>query len=144
MLEEIENKNISEYFNFFEKQPAKKIPLYMAYADAALICLSKSEVFAMTIPAKTQSCMACGVPILVSADGEVREIIEEAGCGFTSASSDAKRLAENIKKICDLSEAELDEMRRNSRSYYDRNYNKCMLMDKMDAYITEELKNVDI
>ena len=144
MLGEIENKNVSEYFNFIEKQPAEKIPLYMAYADAALICLSKSEVFAMTIPAKTQSCMACGVPILVSADGEVREIIEEAGCGFTSASSDAKRLAENIKKICDLSEAELDEMRRNSRSYYDRNYNKCMLMDKMDAYITEEIKNVNV
>lgn len=144
MLEEIENKNVSEYFNFIKKQPAEKIPLYMAYADAALICLSKSEVFAMTIPAKTQSCMACGVPILVSADGEVGEIIEEAQCGYSSASSDAEGLAENIKKICGSSEKEITEMRKNSRLFYDNNFKKSMLMDKMDAYLTEEIKNVNV
>lgn len=144
MLEEIENKNVSEYFNFIEKQPPEKIPLYMAYADAALICLSKSEVFAMTIPAKTQSCMACGMPILVSADGEVGEIIEEAQCGYSSASSDAEGLAENIKKICGLSEKEITEMRKNSRLFYDNNFKKSMLMDKMDAYLTEEIKNVNV
>lgn len=107
MLEEIADQNVSEYFNFIEKQPPEKIPLYMAYADAALICLSKSEVFAMTIPAKTHSCMACGVPILVSADGEVGEIIEEAQCGYSSASSDAKGLAENIKKFADCRKKKL-------------------------------------
>lgn len=139
MLEEIEKKNVAEYFNFIEKQPPEKIPLYMAYADAALICLSKSEVFSMTIPAKTQSCMACGVPILVSADGEVGEIIEEARCGFASASADAEGLAENIKKICELSEKEIAEMKRNSRIYYDNNFNKDMLMGKIDAYLMEEI-----
>lgn len=144
MLEEIENKNVSEYFNFIEKQPPEKIPLYMAYANAALICLSKSEVFAMTIPAKTQSCMACGVPILVSADGEVGEIIEEAQCGYSSASSDAEGLVENIKKICGSSEKEITEMRKNSRLFYDNNFKKSMLMDKMDAYLTEEIKNVNV
>lgn len=144
MLDEIENQNVSEYFNFIEKQPAEKIPLYMAYADAALICLSKSEVFAMTIPAKTQSCMACGVPILVSADGEAGKIIEEAKCGYSSPSSDAEGLAENIKKICGSPEKEIAEMRKNSRFFYDNNFDKSMLMDKMDAYLTEEIKNVDV
>lgn len=144
MLEEIENKKVSEYFNFIEKQPAEKIPLYMAYANAALICLSKSEVFAMTIPAKTQSCMACGVPILVSADGEVGEIIEEAKCGYSSASSDAEGLAINIKKICGASKKEIAEMKKNSRLFYDNNFDKKMLMDKMDAYLTEEIKNVNV
>lgn len=139
MLEEIEKNNVVEYFNFFGKQPAEKIPLYMAYADAALICLSKSEVFAMTIPAKTQSCMACGLPILVSADGEVGKIVDEAECGFSSAAADAEGLAENIKKICALSENEIADMKKNSRLYYDKNFSKDMLMNKMDAYLTEEL-----
>lgn len=144
LLEETEKNNVSEYFNFIEKQPAEKIPLYMAYADAALICLSKSEVFAMTIPAKTQSCMACGVPILVSADGEVGKIIEEAKCGYSSPSTDADGLAMNIKKICELSEKEIAEMKKCSRIFYDNNFNKSMLMDKMDAYLTEEIKNVNV
>lgn len=138
LLEEISKNDVSEYFNFIKKQPAEKIPLYMAYADAALICLDKSEVFAMTIPAKTQSCMACGVPILVSADGEVGEIIEEAGCGYSSAASDAEGLAVNIKKFCLLSESEKNEMRQRSRLYYDKSFDKDMLMDKMDTYFTEE------
>lgn len=140
ILEEIEKQNVEEYFNFIEKQPAEKIPLYMAYADAALICLSKSEVFAMTIPAKTQSCMACGVPILVSADGEVGEIIEKAKCGFSSASSDAEGLAINIKKICGLSEKEITEMRKNSRLFYDNNFDKKILLDQMDVHFKNDIK----
>lgn len=138
LLDDVDCAGVSEYFNFIDSQPAEKIPLYMAYADAALICLNRSEVFSMTIPAKTQSCMACGIPILVSADGEVREIIEEAGCGYSSAASDAEGLVNNIKKFCTLSENEINELRRRSRSYYDKNFSKDMLMGKMDIYLTEE------
>jgi glycosyltransferase involved in cell wall biosynthesis len=135
MLADVKTNQLDEFFNFIERQPAENIPKFMAAGDAALICLSKSEVFAMTIPAKTQSCLACGMPILVSADGEIRSIVEAATCGFTSAAEDAESLAENIIKMSELSSDELKKLGANSTSYYKRHFDKKMLLDEMDKYM---------
>ena len=135
MLEAIHKQGVDEYFNFLDRQAAEDIPKFMAASDVALICLSKSEVFAMTIPAKTQSCMACGMPILVSADGEVGEIIKDAGCGLVSASGDAEGLAENIIKMGNMSKAELDNLGKRSGDYFDSHFSKKMLMDRMDEIL---------
>ena len=88
---------MNEYFNFIERKPAEEIPAYLAAADALLITLSKSKVFSITIPAKTQSCLACGRPILASVDGEVQEIIKRAHAGLVSDSEDIEGFVNNIK-----------------------------------------------
>lgn len=133
-----EQKQIREYFNFIEKKPAVEIPRYLRSSNAAFICLSKSPVFAMTIPAKTQSCMACGIPILLSADGEVQDIIREAQCGFVSNSQDVEGLVRSIEKIIRLPQEELDQMASNSLNYYNSNFNKKILLDEMDLYFKGE------
>lgn len=126
---------VDSYFNFIPRKPAEEIPRYFAWSDAALITLSKSEVYSMTIPAKTQSCLACGMPVLVSADGEVQEIIREASCGYASNSGDAEGLADNIEKFILLSEDAKKELSNNAINYYRTNFDKTMLMNKMEEYI---------
>ena len=44
---QIQEKKVENYFNFIGQQPAEKIPKYFAWSDAALITLSKSEVYAI-------------------------------------------------------------------------------------------------
>lgn len=135
MQEAVHKQGVDDYFNFLERQPAEDIPKFMAASDVALICLSKSEVFAMTIPAKTQSCMACDMPILVSADGEVGEIIKEADCGLVSSSGDAVGLAENIMKLSSMSKAELHDLGKKSGEYFKSHFSKKILMDRMDEIL---------
>lgn len=131
----INEARVSEYFNFIPRCPAEMIPEYFAWSDAALITLSKSEVYAMTIPAKTQSCLACGMPVLVSADGEVQNVIRKAECGFVSDSEDAEELAKNIELFIVLSKEEVQCLSDNALEYYRKNFDKKMLMDKMEEYI---------
>ncbi|BDZ84423.1 hypothetical protein Lac2_25570 [Claveliimonas bilis] len=131
----IKDANVEEYFNFIPRQAAEKIPEYFAWSDVALITLSKSEVYSMTIPAKTQSCLACGIPVLVSADGEVQEIIKEAKCGYCSDSGDPNGLATNIKKVLVLGETERKQLSENALTYYKNHFDKKKLMDEMEAYI---------
>ena len=40
--------------------------------------LKKSKIFSLTIPAKIQSYLACGKPIIASLDGEGAKIVEKA------------------------------------------------------------------
>ena len=89
----------------------------------------------MTIPAKTQSCLACGMPVLVSADGEVQEVIKEAECGFYSNSGDSEGLADSIKKLLALDETERKQLSENALNYYKSHFDKTKLMDEMEAYI---------
>lgn len=134
-IKSVKYANVVEYFNFINKQPAEKIPIYIAECDASLICLSKSEVFSMTIPAKTQSCMACGKPILVVADGEIQKIVQEAKCGYVCGALDSINLSKIIKNMLLLSKSELNMLGQNARCYYENNFNKNQLLDVMEYYL---------
>lgn len=135
MIKDVKDKKLDDYFSFMNKVKPEEIPDYMAAVDAALICLSKSEVFSMTIPAKTQSCMACGKAILVSADGEVRDIIEEAECGLTSAASDSIGLYNNVVKLIGMTKENINKMGSNARMYYEDNFCREKLLDNISKYI---------
>ena len=138
LVKHVKEKNVGSYFNFIEKKPAEKIPEYLAKADALLITLSKSEVFSMTIPAKTQSCMACGRPIILSADGEVQDIIIEAEAGLVSDAEDVNGFVDNIKKFSTLSQEEMDIMGKNALEYSRTHFNKKKLLDRIDKLIEED------
>ena len=130
-------KDVTEFFNLIDKQPAKRIPEFMAVSDAALISLSKSKVFSITLPAKTQSCLACGIPVIVSADGEIQGVINKAEAGICSDAGDAKGLAENIRWLMSLSEDKRVEMANNAVRYYKENFDKEMLLSKMDNWFAK-------
>ncbi len=134
-LQELVNlNNVEEMFNFIPKQPAIRIPEFLAACEAAFLCLTKNPLFAMTIPAKLQSYMACGIPVIASADGETKRIIEEAKAGICSPAGDAQKLADVIIELSSKSNAQLNQFGIKSREYYDRNFNKQELLNRMDRY----------
>ncbi|CAD2074887.1 putative glycosyl transferase [Jeotgalicoccus aerolatus] len=125
---------VTEMFNFIQKQPATRIPDFMSVCDATLISLSKNKVFSMTIPAKTQSCLACGLPIIVSADGEIQDVINESGAGVCSDAGDVQTLASNIQHLVFKTPAEIKQMSDNAIQYSKLNFNKNKLLDSMDRW----------
>jgi glycosyltransferase involved in cell wall biosynthesis len=125
-------------FNFIDKQPPTRIPEFMAVNDAALISLSKSKVFSITLPAKTQSCLACGIPIIVSADGEIQDIINQAQAGICGNAGDAKGLADNIIKLIHLSKEQLEEMAHNAVEFCENNFKKEILLKRMDKWFGDD------
>jgi glycosyltransferase involved in cell wall biosynthesis len=139
LIKLIEEKNVKDFFCFIDKQPAERISEFMAVCDAALVCLSKSEVFAMTIPSKVQSCMACGIPLIASIDGETQEIIQKSGAGLSCNSEDIQGLYEGIKKISMLQKDKLHQMGENAQQFFKENYEREMLLDKMDEFINQEV-----
>jgi glycosyltransferase involved in cell wall biosynthesis len=138
LKENVEDSQVSDYFNFIDKQPATRIPEFMAVSNATLISLSKSKVFSITLPAKTQSCLACGIPIIVSADGEIQKVINKSHAGVCSDAGDAKGLAENIKKLVSMSAEEYKLMAQNAVDYYHKNYDKKTLLSRMDKWFLHD------
>jgi glycosyltransferase involved in cell wall biosynthesis len=134
LVDLVNSANVSEMFNFIPKQPAMRIPQLMASNDAAFLCLTDSPLFAMTIPAKLQSYMACGIPIIASAEGETNQIIKEANAGVSSSAGNADELAKVVIELLNKSNDQIKQFGINARSYYDRHFDKHSLLDRMDSY----------
>ncbi|MBU5343517.1 glycosyltransferase family 4 protein [Caldifermentibacillus hisashii] len=130
----IKEKNLEDMFNFIPKQPAEKIPEFLAASDAALLTLTKSSLFEKTIPAKLQSYMACGMPIITSASGETVNIVNSSNSGLCNPPDEPDILAENIITMINFSKEQLAEYGRNARNFYSKNFDKEILLSKIDKY----------
>lgn len=124
---------VGSSFCFVPQQPPEAIPGLLRHADAAFISFADRQLFRMTLPAKLQSYMACGKPILAAAGGETAQVIREAQCGLCSAPEDAQALCANIETMMRMPAEEKARLSRNARAYAVRHYDKRMLMDEIDG-----------
>lgn len=138
LIKEVENKNIEEYFSFFEPVVATEIPKIMGMTDIALVSLSRNPLFSLTIPAKVQSILATGTPILVSADGIMERIVHDSEAGLFSRAGDIDGLAKNIELLTKYPEQELSKLRQNAKKYSENEFSKEKLLNIIDGYWEEK------
>lgn len=129
---EIKIRRVEASFIIIPRQPAEIIPCLLSCCDAAFLSFNKSRLWEMTIPAKLQSYMACGMPIIAAAQGETKTVIDEAGCGICCKNGDVEALAEAIQE---LQSADLKQMGQNSRMYAEKHYKKSVIMDEMEEFL---------
>jgi len=134
----IDDCGVRDKFILLPRVKSTLIPSILAACDVGFISFNKTPLWEMTIPAKLQSYMACGMPIIASASGETKRIIEEAQCGICSEIGNPVSLSEGIRKIMSL---DLCKLGHNAREYFDSNFVKKSLMDEMDQYFIQEIGN---
>ncbi len=82
-----------------EKQPRKRIPAFLAAADACLVPLRNQDVFKSAIPSKMFEAMAAGRPVILSVEGEAKEILFSSQAGLGIPPEDSGAMANAILKL---------------------------------------------
>lgn len=118
----------------YGRKPLEEMPLYYKKADAMLVTLCGDSLVSSTLPGKVQTYMAAGKPIICAANGETREVITDAKCGFCGAADDSKMLAKNIEKFITCNNKQ--ELCENAYNYYKKYFDKEYFINKL----IEELK----
>ncbi len=131
---QIIERNVQDMFIMMPRVQAEIIPKILSVCDAGFISFNNTDLWGNTIPAKLQSYMACGKPIIASASGETKRVINEAKCGVCTEIGNADALAEGILKMLTLDNKLMGQ---NSRAYFERFFDKKMLMDEMDQYFNQ-------
>ena len=127
-------ENIVKFYGF---KPENEIPKYLKDADAALLILKPNPVFEMTIPAKLQTYLACGVPILGCVSGEGKRIIEESKAGIVSEDISVDGLVKVCNQFIELPNDLLNEYKERSYCYGKNNFNKNKLISKLEKCMEE-------
>ncbi|OOV14677.1 glycosyltransferase family 4 protein [Deinococcus sp. LM3] len=122
---------------FLGSRPASEMPRFFAQADALLVSLTSDELFALTVPAKLQSYLACGRPILASLLGEGAEIVREAGAGVTCEPQNAQGLAEAVLVLRQLSQDQRDAMGLRGRAYFEAHFERESLLNDLERTLKQ-------
>lgn len=116
---------------FLGRHPMTEMPTFFSFADAMIVSLRDEYIFSLTIPAKTQSYMASGKPIVSMLNGEGNRIVEDAKCGLTAPSGNYKKLAENVIAMFKMSREERRQLGKNGLEYYLTHFDKKMVVDNI-------------
>lgn len=122
------------------RQPVQHMPAYFAKAGAMIVSLKPDEAMALTVPAKVQSYLAAGRPIIGSIDGEAAKVIEESGAGWAAPAGDAVGLAEIVARMKALPDPEREEMGRRGREFSLRNFARERCLDALEQTLAEAAK----
>lgn len=85
-----------ENVQFFPNQPRARMPEIMGMLDAALVPLRRLDLFKGALPSKMFEAMGAGVPVIVSVEGEAKELVERSGGGIAIAPEDPQALSDAI------------------------------------------------
>jgi colanic acid biosynthesis glycosyl transferase WcaI len=113
---------LADSFTFCGRHPEERMPAFFAQADALFVSLRDLPNFALTLPYKVQTYLACAKPVVASIAGEGARVIESARAGFACAPEDPAALAEIIARMADLPREERDALGDSARAYFNANY----------------------
>lgn len=130
LQKQVTEKNLSNVVKFIGKVSEEEANRYIHFADCAYLSFKNNKLFDMTLPAKLQSYMACGTPILAAAGGESARIVNEAQCGFV-CEQDADKLASTVRNDV-MPSVELDRMRGNAKQYFDEHFAMNLVVDQLE------------
>lgn len=123
--------------HFTGRKPMEMMSAYLAACDAALLILKDDPLFNITLPAKVQSYMVCGIPILACVKGEGAKTVQEAECGICTEAVSGQSLAEAALKLYQMSPEERKTMGDNAILYSQKHFDKSILLDTLEKYMAE-------
>ncbi len=101
--------------------------------DYALLSLVDDPIINLTVPAKFQSYLAAGRPILAACKGEARAMVEDEALGYGADPDDPEGIAAAIGRCLGTSPARYEEFGRNMGALLAARYRKDAILDMFDS-----------
>lgn len=128
-------KRLEKTVHLLGRKTIETMPNYFSFADALLVSLKKDPVFALTIPSKLQSYLACKKPVIASLEGAGAVVVEESKAGLVCSPGDPKGLASAVLKMYEMPEEKRARMGDNGRKYFEANFEGHMLIGQLEKWM---------
>lgn len=115
---------------FYGQLPLDDMPKFYKMADVMLVGLKKDDLVSYTLPGKVQTYMCAGKPIIAYGENELKNIIEDAQCGYCVSPEDIEGLKNCILDFVGLKDK--DVLGDNARKYYEENFQKDMFFENLE------------
>ena len=136
LKKQVSSLNLSEKVHFIGRVSEKEANEYVYFADVCFMSLADNKIMDMTIPAKFQTYLSCGTPILGALNGECAEIIKQNNCGICT-SKEPQDVANAILEFIKMEKSEIENIKSNALSYFENNFKKEKIVDELEEIMME-------
>jgi glycosyltransferase involved in cell wall biosynthesis len=137
---EVYQRGLTETVHLLGRYPAEAMPRFFSLADVLLVTLRRERIFSLTIPSKVQAYLACARPVIAGLEGEGARVIEEAGTGIVCQAEDPEALSAAVLAMYSMSETEREAMGLRGRDYFEKHFERTMLLDRLERWMKEVLE----
>ncbi len=123
---------------FFPAVPPAEITPFLTASDALLVPLRRDPVFDTFIPSKLFDFLACARPVILSVDGEARQILEESGGGVFAEPGRPEALRDAVRVLRDRGPEERARMGVSGRAYVLNHFTRAAQNAKLVALLESD------
>lgn len=132
----IQENGLQERAVCLGQYPFKAMPSLYKQADAMLVTLRAGfSHLEAVVPARLQSYMSAGKPVLAMIGCGGADIIEESHCGYAVPAGDSNALISVIKEKVLTDKKGFQKMGENGRTYYNKNFRMDKCIDNLERII---------
>ncbi len=118
--------------------PIETMPLFYAQADAMLLTLKNSfPHLKLVVPARLQSYMASGKPVLGMIEGGGADLIKESNCGYAVDSTDAEGFVKVLHDKVLSDKEKFKHMGIQGKKFFIKNFSKEKCINHLFSIINE-------
>lgn len=115
------------------KQKPELLSLY-SQTDICFLTLKSNSLIDKTLPAKMIEYLSTNKPIIAIAEGAVKEVIEQAECGYCIGFEDDDELVDKINLLSTNSELR-DKLGMNGRAYFKASFTKGKFIINLEMHL---------
>lgn len=131
----VADQELGDIVVFIGKVSEEEANRYIHFADCAYLSFKKNKLFDMTLPAKLQTYLACGAPVLAAAGGETAAIVSDAGCGI-AVDPQVDALVEGVNVMLSSPTTTRKAMGDTGRRYFEKHFDADTLLSELEKLMT--------
>ncbi|MCL2842920.1 MAG: glycosyltransferase family 4 protein [Oscillospiraceae bacterium] len=132
LYEKAQQAQVLDKVVFVGKVSEAEANQYIHYADCAYLSFSDNVIFDMTIPAKMQTYLACGTPILAAVSGESADIVTKGNCGLVVART-PESVCAGVEELMELDPVAINDIRANCIQTFEDSFTKERVVDALEG-----------
>lgn len=136
--QKVKELDAAQEVTFVGRVSEKEADRYVHFADCAYLSFKDNKIFNMTLPAKLQTYLACGTPILAAAGGESARLVGENGIGIVCRPR-LEELVAAAKQAAAMSRQDHAAMSARARAYYEQHFTMDALVTELEKMLEEEI-----
>ena len=135
LKEQVEENNLQNVI-FWGRQPRDEMYKYFKGSDFLIVSLVNKPIFSLTVPAKTQTYIAAGKPILAIINGDAANIIKDNNLGYYAQPDDINDIKNTLIKCINTDKEEMDQFTKNCEHLTNTTFNKKIIIDSLLKLLT--------
>ena len=139
LKKQVEKNNLQNII-FWGRQPRYEMYKYFKGSDFLIVSLVNKPIFSLTVPAKTQTYIAAGKPLLAIISGDVTDIVKDNNLGYCTQPDDTKDIKNTLVKCINTDKETINSFTKNCKHLTNTTFNKEKIIDALLQLLIKEDK----